>query len=138
MYLTSKLTIILAALLSYIDVNDNLNLVKGDTQWKQQLWLDLFENRHITFYPYSELQSITRTTELSQIPVAKTGFDNRKFTARVPFSWVIRTMIEELFHENDGTGNKLQELIELKWNVHCNKSILEVFLKYNVNNFRKY
>lgn len=97
MYLKSQLMLVFAALLGYLDTNDNLDLVKNAVPWKRKFWMDLLSDHQITFYPYTELQTLTH------IPVAQTGYENRKFIAQLPFSWIIKGQIEKLLHEHGNT-----------------------------------
>lgn len=106
MYLQSKLTAVFAALLAFADTNENLDLATEETPWKRQLWIDLFSDSKITFYPYTEIQSIAQKIELSHVPVAQTGFGNCRFKAHLPFSWIIKTKIEQILHESKASGGK--------------------------------
>ncbi|KAL3881510.1 hypothetical protein ACJMK2_027942 [Sinanodonta woodiana] len=98
-YLESKISPILAGIISYIDTNHNLDIIhshitSGD--WKARLWLQILSTPGAIQLQYSDLQSPTGQQELNEVVVKTTGCEGHMFTAVMPFSWLIYEQIDSI------------------------------------------
>ncbi|XP_057717215.1 E3 ubiquitin-protein ligase rnf213-alpha-like isoform X2 [Corythoichthys intestinalis] len=99
-------TPILAQLLSVIDADRNLDLLKRDCSVSvRKLWLHIFADDKLLEIPLPSLESETRT-----ILVKNQG---KNFTLSMPFSWRIKDYLEEHWvHVLQNEGHTQQRFIE--------------------------
>ncbi|XP_062573630.1 E3 ubiquitin-protein ligase rnf213-alpha-like, partial [Saccostrea cucullata] len=90
-----KLSPMLAGIIAQVDTNSNLDLlIKTDPDtWQHKLWLEIINEPSATHIEYSVIMSPKRQQELPEMIVRGTGCDGQKFSAQVPFSWLIYKMI---------------------------------------------
>ena len=86
-----------------MDTNLNLDLLSGgDHKWLCDFWHAMLRDNSVTVLTYQNLQSMKSKQELKEIPVQTTGCDNHWFKPRLPFSWAIKTQVDNLILIADG------------------------------------
>ncbi len=94
------MTPFLAGVLAFVDTNYNLDLMTlNPPDWRTLLWLEMLRDPKVTPLSYSDLQSALEREELTKIPVKMLGCGGQKMNNNLPFSWVIKTHVDELHHQ---------------------------------------
>ncbi|KAK3585587.1 hypothetical protein CHS0354_036774 [Potamilus streckersoni] len=121
-YLESKISPILAGIITHIDTNHNLDIIhthitSGD--WKSKLWLQILNTPGAIQLQYSDLQSPTRQQELNEVVVKTTGCEGQMFAAVMPFSWLIYEQIDGIWRtvqesqQEDKLDIKMEKIVGL-------------------------
>ena len=104
--MTAIISPLLAELLAYCDYNNNLDILKNPVgHWKHQLWLAILANSHLTEIRYEGFLSPTQYLR-EKAMVKMSGFGNRPMTANIPFSWLLKEYLEDMYEKaNELKGN---------------------------------
>ncbi|XP_061169263.1 E3 ubiquitin-protein ligase RNF213-like isoform X1 [Saccostrea echinata] len=128
-----KLSPILAGIIAQVDTNSNLDLlIKTDSDtWEHRLWLEIINDPSATQIEYSMIVSPKRQQELPEVMVRGTGCDGQKFTAQMPFSWLIYKLIDRTMRTSQDIEKPetIQELVKRVANVIENTPIGKVIQK---------
>ncbi|XP_006816196.2 E3 ubiquitin-protein ligase rnf213-alpha-like [Saccoglossus kowalevskii] len=123
--LLRTITHILAEVIAFTDVNDNLSIIEnnGEPAWVKTMWFTILGNTGIAPLEYTSFLSPLDVPR-EHIPVRSTGIGGSKFRCRCPFSWIIKERLDEMWnsemhkHEvyyevvrNSDLGTYLQEII---------------------------
>lgn len=96
-YIEDKITPVLAGILANIDKNDNLNIISQNSNWKNYLWIEIFNSPEITELRYEDLLSQRHGEALSEFMIEVTSDNGESFQAEMPFSWCIFRQVENLW-----------------------------------------
>ncbi|CAC5422253.1 RNF213 [Mytilus coruscus] len=95
--LEEKMTSLLAGVIAFIDKNRNMNIIACDQveNWQRFLWLEILNSPQVTGLHYIDFvaQSYRTTTEYM---VQGTAYEGGDFQAKVPFSWIIYSHIDDI------------------------------------------
>ena len=94
----SKVIPILAAVISFIDTNRNLDILnRSDLQtWQVDLWMEFVNNTNLSQLTYLNTVSPKQQHELQEVAVKTTSVDGRVFSGTMPFSWLIFQQIDDV------------------------------------------
>ncbi|XP_061169274.1 E3 ubiquitin-protein ligase rnf213-alpha-like [Saccostrea echinata] len=128
-----KLSPILAGIIAQVDTNSNLDLlIKTDSDtWENKLWLEIINDPSATQIEYSMIVSPKRQQELPEVMVRGTGCDGQKFTAQMPFSWLIYKLIDQILRTSQNLEKieTIQELVIRVTGIIENTSLGKVLQK---------
>ncbi|XP_062600033.1 E3 ubiquitin-protein ligase rnf213-alpha-like, partial [Saccostrea cucullata] len=128
-----KLSPILAGIVAQVDTSNNLDLlIKTDPDtWQHKLWLEIINDPSVTQIEYSMIVSPKRQQELPEVMVRGTGCDGQKFTAQMPFSWLIYNQIDRTMRTSQDLEKyeTIQELVQRVTNIIENTPIGKVLQK---------
>lgn len=94
-YIVQKLSPLLAEIISKIDTNQNLDLIdESEESWKRRLWLEILNCPEATNSTQSRLDFRHGSEVSSEFVVLGTRSDNRMFSAKFPFSWIISKLVQ--------------------------------------------
>lgn len=110
-YFETKLSPLLAYILSYIDMYSNLDtlydsLESEDSQWKVDLWLRLFENEDLCKLDYKDMRTMDYSSEVNsfncQSEWIKKEFtekydENKNLKPSLPFFWILINQLNNLY-----------------------------------------
>ena len=97
--LVEKLRLLLAHVIAVMDTNRNMRILKqNNLEWLQQIWFDIAADREIMGLFYNHLTLLGSKTETQHVLVPSTGFQNRDFSGKFPFSWMLKDKIEKLLN----------------------------------------
>lgn len=65
--------------------------------WKRKIWLEILNSPSVTCLKYEDLIGQKENKVLSEFIVEGTSHDGELFNAKMPFSWIIQTLIDKLF-----------------------------------------
>lgn len=102
--LQGKVIPVMAAVIAYLDTNNNLDLLYhdgGDTSdlWVQHLWLKIFVHQDIGHLNYKRMQSMNGKEELEEFVVHYECPCAALFSAKLPFSWILLQFVENALTE---------------------------------------
>ncbi|XP_035676169.1 LOW QUALITY PROTEIN: E3 ubiquitin-protein ligase rnf213-alpha-like [Branchiostoma floridae] len=98
-YLKSVVSPMLAEVIAFFDRNFNLDLLKTKEEWLRQLWLHLAANDKAINLHYEDCLSPKKRTVRETVPVQTSGYDGQLFQCHLPFSWLIRELVDKLWQD---------------------------------------
>ncbi|KAH3728218.1 hypothetical protein DPMN_054169 [Dreissena polymorpha] len=97
--IVSKVAPVFAGVFAFLDTNSNMDLIECDIPWKRELWLNCLSLTNVLPLKYTDCQSLAGADELKELLVKGTGFEGHGFKLRLPFSWVVIDVVDELVRE---------------------------------------
>ena len=70
------------------------------------MWLESFKNPSLTPISYEDLVSAKDGTELKEMVVQTTGAHGSPMTAKLPFSWLLKTLIDDVMEQRKKVEGK--------------------------------
>ncbi|XP_046722736.1 E3 ubiquitin-protein ligase rnf213-alpha isoform X2 [Silurus meridionalis] len=128
----------LAQLISVIDRDHNLDILldKNSGESVKKMWLDIFGNVKLLNVPYTIVDSNSAT---KTILVQNSIVVNRSTGCSMPFSWIIKDHLEELWvHALHREGHTLKQFEEFFWKTPLGRYIAEVEQEMKVEFFQRY
>lgn len=113
-YLETKVTPILAYIISYIDSNCNLDLLNSADKWIVDLWFGMFRNANITFMKYNEIKAIKDTREMLEFDMRTYRKDGLLMKGRLPFSWLIKENVDKLMSQQHPQSEWLSKAFDVE------------------------
>ncbi|KAI8490437.1 hypothetical protein Bbelb_317050 [Branchiostoma belcheri] len=99
-YLRSVVSPMLAEVIAFFDRNSNLDLLKTkEESWLHQLWLHIAANDKATDLHYTDCLSPKKRTVRDTVPVQTSGYDGQVFQCQLPFSWLIKELVDKLWQD---------------------------------------
>ena len=92
----------LSEVIAFCDQNHNLDLLGEEKEWKTGLWLTMINKEVITPLSYDSFISPVSGRIRERARVSSTGVGHR-FSAKFPFSWIIKDMVNVLLPQVGGT-----------------------------------
>jgi hypothetical protein len=92
----------LSEVIAFCDQNHNLDLLGEEKEWKTRLWLTIINQEVITPLSYDSFISPVSGRIRERARVSSTGVGHR-FSAKFPFSWIIKDMVNVLLPQVGGT-----------------------------------
>ena len=155
-YIESKLSPLLAFILSIIDLYSNLDTYYRslvDSKWKCDLWLNIMDNNELCKIEYKDMRSKDAfSNELTQfncqsdwlIKKFTDQFDqNREFRPSLPFFWLLNTQLNQLYSNyyesliNKRMMNTSESYANTISKFFTNSSLFKIFnrimLTYDIN-----
>ncbi|XP_053095106.1 E3 ubiquitin-protein ligase rnf213-alpha isoform X3 [Pangasianodon hypophthalmus] len=128
----------LAQLVSVIDRDHNLDILldRNSGESVKKLWLDIFGNVKLLNVPYTRVDSnsVTKTILVQNCIVA-----HRKTGCFMPFSWIIRDHLEDLWvHALHREGHTLKQFEEFFRRTPLGRYIAEAEEEMQVDFFHRY
>ncbi|XP_052238405.1 uncharacterized protein LOC127849699 [Dreissena polymorpha] len=77
-----------------------MDLIMCNEQWKSCFWLKCLHRTHALPLKYYDCHSPNSTECLEEMLVASTGYEGHEFKLRLPFSWVIIHMVDEVYRNH--------------------------------------
>jgi hypothetical protein len=103
-YIETKLTVLLAGLIAFLDTNQNLNiLINSEQDWIREFWLNLFDDETFMDLKYDRffLQS-SGMEKIEYICVDnRLSMKNDEIKLKLPFSWLIKEFIDNLISQHN-------------------------------------
>ncbi|XP_071956942.1 E3 ubiquitin-protein ligase rnf213-alpha-like [Antedon mediterranea] len=99
-HLTATVALFLAEVIAACDISNNLHLLmtdKADNLWVHQLWLSIFSSKDLINMNYEMFLSPAKRVQRSEVPVLEKGFGGKSFTARFPFSWIVKRKFDDIW-----------------------------------------
>ncbi|XP_062574164.1 E3 ubiquitin-protein ligase rnf213-alpha-like [Saccostrea cucullata] len=93
---------ILAGIISHIDVNNNLSILKHQekSSWKVKLFLQILLEQKAVGISYRSLKKAFKETPFEnnkpEVSVKRLGYRGKKFQAKLPFSWLLFEIINKV------------------------------------------
>ncbi|XP_067937583.1 E3 ubiquitin-protein ligase rnf213-alpha-like [Watersipora subatra] len=104
----------LAAVISFVDVRENLKLLLSNSPFKG-LWLQIFSNCDKLGLTFDQLtkHSAAGTSKLPKsYKILEVGDGHQQFRLQFPFSWLVKDTIDKLIGANEKAGNSLESMVE--------------------------
>ncbi|XP_078574614.1 E3 ubiquitin-protein ligase rnf213-alpha-like [Branchiostoma floridae x Branchiostoma japonicum] len=98
-YLQSAVSPLLAEVIAFFDRNSNLDLLTTKEEWLHQLWLGIAVNDKAINLHYEYCLSPKKRTIRETVPVQTSGYDGQLFQCQLPFSWLIRELVDKLWQD---------------------------------------
>ncbi|KAI8484072.1 hypothetical protein Bbelb_381900 [Branchiostoma belcheri] len=99
-YLLSVVSPMLAEVIAFFDRNSNLDLLKTkEESWLHQLWLHIAANNKAIDLHYTDCLSPKKRTVRETVPVQTSGYDGQLFQCQLPFSWLIKELVDKLWQD---------------------------------------
>ena len=96
----STVTPLFAEILGILDRCSNMDLLRSDLGWVQQLWLQLLASPEVVPLSYESFLVLMREEEAQQlrqrVPMPAMGAKNQSFQAEFPFSWLVKQHIDAM------------------------------------------
>ncbi|KAM9457017.1 E3 ubiquitin-protein ligase rnf213-alpha-like isoform 2-T2 [Clarias gariepinus] len=128
----------LAQLVSVIDRDHNLDILLDENSGEsvKKLWLDIFGNLKLLNVPYARVDSNSAT---KTIFVQNSIVVHRTTGCLMPFSWIIKDYLEELWvHALHREGHTLKQFEEFFWKTPLGRYIAEAQPEMQVEFFQRY
>ncbi|XP_071953363.1 E3 ubiquitin-protein ligase rnf213-alpha-like [Antedon mediterranea] len=98
--LTSTVASFLAEVIAACDISNNLHLLMSDQtdhRWAHRLWLNIFSSNELMNMTYDMCLSPEKKIQRSEVPVLEQGFGGKSFTAKFPFSWIVKRKLDDIW-----------------------------------------
>lgn len=107
-YFETKLSPLLAYILSYVDYYSNLDIfatATGDQVWISKLWLNIFNNQDVCKLPYNNMRTTSNHSEELKEFLCKSNPLKRRFNSQnetrlvpiLPFAWHLIDQLSEFY-----------------------------------------
>ena len=92
---------VLAEVIAYVDRDGNLELAASEDSWIINLWLKILKDSSVTYLHYNDFifQEGDASVVRSKVPVLKSGYHSHSFQCSLPFSWLLKERIDELYRD---------------------------------------
>lgn len=90
----------LAGIIAFVDKNRNMDILAKAECWKRKIWLEILNSPSVTCLKYEDLIGQKQNKVPSEFIVEGTSHDGELFNAKMPFSWIIQTLIDNLYKLN--------------------------------------
>lgn len=114
-YVESKLSPLLAYLLSKIDIHSNLDTLSKSVPWKCDFFIDIMKNSESLKINYTDMRDELNGKELSRFfcksdIFQKDFFSNQSFNLNIPFFWLINQQLNSFCQSYlDGIFKQMDE-----------------------------
>ncbi|XP_019643756.1 PREDICTED: E3 ubiquitin-protein ligase rnf213-alpha-like [Branchiostoma belcheri] len=99
-YLLSVVSPMLAEVIAFFDRNSNMDLLKTkEESWLHQLWLHIAANDKAIDLHYTDCLSPKKRAVRETVPVQTSGYDGQLFQCQLPFSWLIKELVDKLWQD---------------------------------------
>ena len=95
----SVVALVLAEVIAYVDRDGNLELAACNDSWVVNLWLKILQDSSVTNLNYNDFHEGGAFVVRSKVPVLKSGYHSHSFQCRLPFSWLFKERIDELYQD---------------------------------------
>ncbi|KAL5009497.1 hypothetical protein ScPMuIL_011802, partial [Solemya velum] len=112
--LEEKVSSVLAAVIAFVDTNQNLDLLShtAPDSWQTAFWLQILNAPDASQIEISELVLSRNGDELTELCIMKSmGYEGQDFTVTLPFSWLIFRKINTILKTVASTNIQQQDEI---------------------------
>ncbi|CAF0704523.1 unnamed protein product [Brachionus calyciflorus] len=140
-YLETKLSPLLAFLLSKIDLFSNLNiLVENPNNWKTKLFLDILNSPEFLKISYSEMRNTESNQEINEFYCRSELFEKKFYSnstevlrSNLPFFWIIVQQLNDFsLNYLDGVSNLIDEDQKMHYFINTIPGLFEETVFYKV------
>ncbi|KAH3807136.1 E3 ubiquitin-protein ligase RNF213-like [Dreissena polymorpha] len=96
----SGVTNVIAGMIAFLDINNNIDLIMCEYEWKRDFLLLCLNNMDLLTLRYIDIQKWLKEQINTQQVVDPAGIETHRFKLRFPFSWVIMQHVDDLFKEH--------------------------------------
>lgn len=137
-YLETKLSPLLAFLLSKIDIHSNLDTFSESYVWKRPLFIQIINSAEFLKIDYNEMRDELNEKEQNRFfcksdIFEKEFFSNHKLNSNIPFFWTINQQLNSFCQSYmDGISNKMENVEKLNHFMRTIPSLFEETICYKI------
>ncbi|CAH1233987.1 RNF213 [Branchiostoma lanceolatum] len=111
-HLLSVVSPLVAEIIALFDRNSNLDLLKTGEGWLHQFWLEIAANTKAVRLHYEDCLSPKKRAVRETVSVQTSGYGGQVFKCQLPFSWLIKELVDKLWQEAKAMTEYTSEQIE--------------------------